>query len=227
MDNVQERINNVIQTYSAMPLSRETLRSAIVSIGTSFIGVSEVGTTNTGFWVDKFNRDIGVFGVAWCVAFVQYDYKYSSYIWNVPDILPYNTASTQNLYEWAEKNDLVFTDYTLLKPADIVVWRNGMTKLGHTGFVSKINPDNPTIVSTIEGNTNSTFSRDGGDVCEHTANILRYGEIGVTKTIERYTRGFISFDKLWDFSEIIGTIASAGFKASDKLISGVIASANQ
>ena len=224
----QKKIDAVIQKYSVMPFSKETLRNSIVEMGYAFVGVSEIGTTNTGFWVDKFNKDIGLNKVAWCVSFIQYIYKYSCSIWNMPDILPFNTGSSQGLFVWASKNKLTFTDYTLLKPADIVVWRNGAkSSLGHVGLSSKIKIDEPEIVSTTEGNTNSEFSRDGGDVCYHTANILRYGEIGIpskTNPQKRYTRGFISFDAIWDFSGIIGTFASADAVAGTGSIDGAIAS---
>lgn len=221
---VQSKIDDIIRKYSAMPFAQETLRSSIVEMGYAFLGVSEIGTTNTGFWVDKFNKDIGLFGKAWCVAYVQYIYKYSCYIWGAPDILPNNTGSSQRLYDWAEGKDLTFTDYMLLKPADIVIWRNGrLSPFGHAGMASEIDIMNPELVGTLEGNTNSKYSRDGGDVCHHTTNILRYGDIGVPRTGKRFVRGFISFDKLFDYSGVMGAVASAHAKASMGNISGAIA----
>lgn len=196
----EQKLKLVTESIKKMPLTAENFRSALVQVGRSFLGVSEIGTTNTGYWVSKFNKDLGLGAAAWCLSYVQFVYKYTSNIFGLKDVLPYNTASTQSLWGWAYKNNLTFTDYTLLKPGDIFIWRNGITRLGHTGFLSESAGE---LVSTLEGNTNSAFSRDGGDVCEHKYSVLRWGPVGVSKKTSRYLRGFVSLDKLLLFGRII------------------------
>lgn len=192
---IQQNVNEYINTFTPQPNRKESIRNAILEIGKAFVGTQEIGKTNKGYWVSRFQKDLGLNGKAWCLSYIQFIYKMSSELHKPSsDILPYNTAGTQALFNWATNRGYVFIDYGQLQTADIIVWRNGITSLGHVGFVVNVEGN---IITTNEGNTNSTFSRDGGLVTEKTFDIFRWGDIGKYKKIGRFVRGFISFDKLY------------------------------
>ena len=68
----EQKLKLVTESIKKMPLTAENFRSALVQVGRSFLGVSEIGTTNTGYWVSKFNKDLGLGAAAWCLSYVQF-----------------------------------------------------------------------------------------------------------------------------------------------------------
>jgi hypothetical protein len=192
---IQQNVNEYIKTFVPQLNQKESIRNTVLELGKVFVGTKEIGTTNKGYWVSRFQKDLGLNGKAWCLSYIQFIYRVSSELHKPSfDILPYNTAGTQVFFNWAFNRGYTFTDYGQLQPADIVVWKNGATNLGHVGFVVNAAGN---MITTNEGNTNSAFSRDGGLVTEKTFDILRWGTIGKSKNIDRFVRGFISFDKIY------------------------------
>jgi hypothetical protein len=195
---IQQKISEYIKNFVPDIDQKESIRKTILEIGDIFEGTKEIGKTNRGYWVSRFQKDLHLDGYAWCLSYIQFVYKTASELHRRNfDILPFNTAGTQRLWNWAFNRGYTFLDYKNLRPADLIIWRNGMTNFGHVEF-SVFSNDN--MVITNGGNTNSAFSRDGGLVAKKEFNILRWGEIGKQKKIDRFVRGFISFDKLYQAS---------------------------
>lgn len=193
---IQQKVDEFISNFVPQLNQKESIRQTILRLGDIFVGTREIGTTNKGYWVSRFQKDLGLDAKAWCLSYLQFIYKVASELHKSNfDILPYNTAGTQALFNWAYNRGYTFTDYAQLQPADIIIWRNGATALGHVGYAFELTGQ---MVTTNEGNTNSAFSRDGGLVVKKTFDILRWGPIGKAKKIDRYVRGFISFDKLYN-----------------------------
>ena len=68
------------------------------SVAECFIGVAEIGDSNTGFLINRWMLEIKVRPPAyWCLVAVQKWYQLVSEICGMPDLLPNNTASTQTL----------------------------------------------------------------------------------------------------------------------------------
>lgn len=179
-------------------LIREHVRGALLMTAEAFVGVREIKTTNTGHWINKFHKAIGLNpGLAWCLMFVQYVCKWTSDIWSLPDLLPFDVAGTQRLWEWAAKRGLVTTKASEFDFGDIVIWRNGMSDKGHTGILRF-----PRFIlneyETIEGNVGASW-RDGGGIEIRRQAYDQWGPIGL-KNDGRWTRGAIRFDALFDLA---------------------------
>jgi hypothetical protein len=195
---VDLKLADIKTIYFMAHFDKEMLRNAILDVSNAFLEISEIGTTNRGYWLDKFAEDLRIQkGLAWCLLFVQFAYKFSSNLWKMKDCLPYDTAATQQLWNKANANRLTYTDYSLIKPADIIIWRKGLTNFGHTGIIMSAYDK---TIETIEGNTTTTFSRDGGSVKAKTYDVLQWGPVGKSKKTSTYLRGFISFDKLFEIT---------------------------
>lgn len=190
-----ERLEAAKLFYETRTPDRAHLRGAIIATAEAFDGIREIKTTNTGHWINKFHRDIGLDpGLYWCLMYVQYVYKWACSIWDLPDILPYNVAGTQRLWDWAEREGLVGVAAEEFGYGDIVIWRNGMTSGGHTGIV--VYRDDSQY-ATMEGNVGANW-RDGGGVERRVQPYDKWGTVGVPREHDRWTRGVIKFDALFD-----------------------------
>lgn len=190
--------------YAQRPLRLDTVRAAITDVTRAFLGVRELGTSNSGYWIQKFLKSVGLGeGHPWCMAYVQWCYWFVSEIWNMSDLLPRNTGSTQGCWLWAKELDLVHSDPERVSVGDIVIWRNGLTAEGHTGIIIQVHREvGDDRITTIEGNTNAAHSRDGGQAAEHIWSVGRWGPWGdkaaapLAKAGRRYVRGVISLEAL-------------------------------
>ena len=195
-----ELLKVVKEKYSLVTYSKENITAAILDTCQAFDGITEIGKSNTGFWVNTFLKDVGLGGgYAWCLAAVQYVYKYVSVVtFGKKDLIPNNTAGTQNLAAWAEKKKLCVYRPEEVKPGDIIIWRNGIGKNRAQGHVAVIKTSDTTKYTTYEGNTSSANWRDGGAFTTKAYKWNQFGVIGQPRkdSEARYIRCVISLDKL-------------------------------
>lgn len=176
------------------------VRATIVRVALAFVGVREVGTTNSGYWVDKFLGHLGLKpGYAWCMAFVQWVLRFVATLFGMKDFLPFNHAGTKAVYDWCEKKGYVTTDLSLVEPGDQIFWQNGKGPQGHVGIVTM---RNGTLLATAEGNTSDRNWRDGGGMSKKKW-VLDPDKIGVPHATERWVRGFVRLEKLYDASRAV------------------------
>jgi hypothetical protein len=180
-----------LERYSKLTVP---VREKIVLLAYCFLGIREYKSTNTGYWIDKFSKELGMSKIPWCMAYVQYVIKRA----HVPDILPYNSPSTQAVADWAESNEATVQaqDFGL---GDIVIWRNGKnSRQGHTGIITEIvNRDDGLYIETIEGNTSDANYRDGG-YCVAKSWKFGNGKNGMKPLNTRYIRCVIGVNKLME-----------------------------
>jgi len=142
------------------------LAQRIVELAKKEVGVQEVGNTNCGPRVNEYKAATWLDPVhswPWCAAFIDWlvmtamEESGKKYTFNRPQ-----TAGAWDLQNWSMKQD-GSTD-TKLNPqakdigeGDIVIFN-----FSHVGLA--IGSPVKGIVSTIEGNTDGSGSRDGGGV---------------------------------------------------------------
>lgn len=162
----------------------------------SLIGIREL-KPNRGHVIDEIQRQLGFNGVAYCVLFCLYCYKEACEKNNL-DFPFLITASSQSLFEWANKKELIYTDPSLLKPGDIAIWRKFKLWQGHAGLIESHlirNTNGGYSFHTIEGNTsNSNYGnqRDGDGIYRR----IRYVNKIDFSVDGFYLRGFIDVKKL-------------------------------
>ena len=193
---VHDELERLDLFYGSRPFDEPHFRGAVSSYAEAFLGVREIGTTNAGYWIDRFLKDVGLNpGFAWCLALVQFVVKRASMILGQTDLIPLDTAGTQKFAGWIEENFIDVTDVAQLSPGDIPVWRNGKgSGLGHTGIITRVDKENK-IIYTVEGNTSKANYRDGGWVAEKTYTFDEFSEIGIAKS-GRYLRTVLSLELL-------------------------------
>ena len=197
---IQTTLDLIRDRFAKMPATIENVRAAIVAVEYALIGVAEIGKSNCGYWVDIFQKSIGMHGAPWCLAMQQYVFKYVASFWLFPDLLPFDTASTQALWRWADQQDLTVSTFDALYSCDLVIWRDGSRDLGHVGCaVTDPNYEQRNTITLIEGNTSTADWRDGGHVAEK---VYTEGELnmGISRPDKRWCRGAIRFDKLYDMA---------------------------
>jgi hypothetical protein len=194
-EKVLERLNEIVAKYQPLEPTRDVVRQAIIDTASAFEGIQEIGTSNTGYWINIFHQVLGLQpGYPWCMMYVQYVYWFVSQIWRNRDILPYNRAGVRVMWNWAKREEFVETQPASAKFADILILLDGNEPTGHTEILTAIDD---VVMCTIGGNTNDATSRDGGRVARHTMPIKKYGPWGEPRTAKRWVAGVISFDKLY------------------------------
>lgn len=212
MTDADKRAEQVLseqsKLYQNQPPTLENARRAVLSILTAFLGVREIGTSNSGYWVDRFHRALGLLpGKPWCMMLIQYVYKLASDWLGIPDIMPNNTAGTLNFGKWAKAKAYTITSFAMIRPCDCLVWHDGTgSPYGHIGAVVSVEVTAPGVyrIETIEGNTSQGKKsdkdyRDGGTIAEK---IYVYSDKDIGKeSSKRYLYAVVSFDKL--FAEVV------------------------
>lgn len=203
-----QKIESLEAFYRGRSADRKHLRGAVVSLLTAFEGVREIGTSNKGYWVDRFHKDVGLApGQPWCVMLPQYAFRVAAGWLGLPDPLPYNTASTQSLAAHAEQNGLCRGNIAEISFADLLIWRNGRSWQGHVGTAIEPSEETETglfLVKTFEGNTSAKDYRDGG-IAARKQYHYREADLGKARSRGRYLRCVVSFDALMDkyvFTEV-------------------------
>jgi len=126
-----------------------------------YVGTTEKTGHNDGPVVEKFLATVGRHkGDSWCAAFVSYCLTAGKVI--SPSVRS-GLALSFKLKQSIKANDVLIGKYKIL-PGTIVVWREGNTIHGHTGFVESWNRQSG---KTIEGNTspNDKGSQSNGGGC--------------------------------------------------------------
>ena len=140
------------------------LAQKIVKIAKAEVGVEEIGSTNRGPRVDEYKATTWLPATKawpWCAAFVCWVVKTAmgdgKYTFKRP-----RTAGAWDFENWSRMQD---KSTSTKKPAgndikagDIVVF-----KFSHIGFAVS-EPDCDGYIKTVEGNTDSAGSREGGGV---------------------------------------------------------------
>jgi len=168
--------------------------SAAIQNAGDLVGTKEVGN-NRGIIIDKIEKEFGLIGQAYCVMFILYCYIQAVKQYSQELLLP-KTASSQTLFEYAQKQNLTYQDPTLLKPGDIAIYRKFKLWEGHAALVvSNYLPEDKTFL-TIEGNTsNSNYGSqsDGDGIYKRVRSCRKINfEVG-----SFYLRGFIDMGKLY------------------------------
>lgn len=178
----------------------QLVRATIVRVARAFVGVREIGKTNSGYWIDKFLGHLGLKpGLAWCMAALQFVLVFVSRLFGLKDLLPFNHAGTKAVYDWADKKGHTTTTLAEVEPGDLIFWQNGQGPQGHVGLVVK---HNGTLVETVEGNTSDGNWRDGGGMSEKRY-VIDPEKIGVPQRDGRWLRGFVRLEKLYDASSAV------------------------
>lgn len=172
--------------------------TVVVGIAMCYVGISEIGTTNTGYLVNIWHEELGLNpGLPWCVIAAQHVYRKASDVFGMPDLLPYDTPSTQGLADKCEKNGLFTIDVSKATPGSSIIFRDGKHFRGHQEILVRTTP---VVYDSVGGNTNSEYSRDGGDFGFHRDRGWGvYGPVGTMRSTERrWTRGIIPLPALYD-----------------------------
>lgn len=139
----------------------------MIKIARNEIGVSEVPPgSNRGPVVEEYLNGVGLGpGNAWCAAFVYWCYDQASAKLNRENPLVRTAGCMEH---WRNtrgvkiKSADAINNPSLIKPGAIFIINSGGGK-GHTGIVTGIRAG---YIQTIEGNTNTHHSTEGGSVCE-------------------------------------------------------------
>lgn len=184
-----------LKEASVIPGSVDALHARLVSVLTKYIlmearsyeGVLEEGN-NAGEMVEKFQQSTKSGKAPWCVSFLVYviNDKIAKPL-GFSDILP-RTASSQALYAYAKKYDLLTKTP---KPGDIAIWRNGNTWTGHVGLILDVLDK---TLLTIEGNTGpqKAVEREGDGVYIKNRSWAKLGEWHA----KLWLRGILDMEKL-------------------------------
>jgi hypothetical protein len=133
---------------------------AMLRVAASQIGVREQRTNRT-----KYGRWYGMNGQAWCAIFVSWVGAHAGV--SLPPINSFRGFSgVVSARSFARKNNLL-TKTPRAGSVFLIIGRNGK---GHTGLVESVNWARRTI-TTIEGNTNASGSRNGDGVYRRTRKI--------------------------------------------------------
>lgn len=137
------------------------MAETIIKVAESELGVQEIPRcSNGGLDVEKYLKSVGLGkGNPWCMAFVYWVVKesFAKHALATPLV---KTGGV--LRQWNE----VPKRYKFVKdpqPGDIFIMDFG-GGFGHTGFVTSVANGR---IQTIEGNSNSTGSREGQEVCRN------------------------------------------------------------
>jgi len=125
--------------------------------------ISQIGQTekplgsNWGVPVKDYLKSVAInFPASWCMAFVYWCFENSLIEGEHNPLI--KTGGVMNAWNSTDKLHKVIGN---AQPGDIFIMDFGKG-LGHTGIVESVNGAS---VSTIEGNTNDTGSREGIEVC--------------------------------------------------------------
>lgn len=152
-----------------------TIASAIVPIAIAEIGVHEDGHTNTGKRVNEYKAATWLppeESWAWCAAFVDWCVMKAIDVAGIKNTITFTrprTAGAWDLERWSLAQDS--STWTLkpvhqdIEPGDIIIYR-----FHHCGIAVSV-PSPHQIVQVVEGNTNTSGSRDGGEVARQSRHI--------------------------------------------------------
>lgn len=195
----EQRVERMRRFYAPLSPSVANVRQAIVDMAASFAYVAEIGTTNTGYWVNKFLKDCKLGGGhPWCMAYAQWPILYVSQMWSKPDLLPYDSASTMSVYNYAEKLGCTAATLAEIMIGDLIFWADGTSGKGHVGIIVAVRMDHvgQLTIAVAEGNTSAASWRDGGLVA--VKSYVLTAKSFTKSTSARYVRGIVRIDNLME-----------------------------
>lgn len=207
IQGIEEKARQTLDLIAAsvlegQELTPEFVGDAVTRYAHAWLGLSEIGRTNRNEAIDRWNREIHLNPeneYAWCVIFIQHVYLAVSQACGKPDLVPKDTAGSQALATWAEHNGLATIVPAHAQKGSIIVFRDGSSPYGHAEIITAVNGQR---YFSVGGNTNSEFSRDGGDVGEHKDVAWgRFGPVGSRRGAKkRWTRCIIPIGGLMRYS---------------------------
>lgn len=150
--------------------------SRIVEIAKSFVGILEI-KPNKGFGNKEFEKlmqGVGFYiGAPWCAFFTKLVYKlaYADHKGMTAVVRTCGSGNAQQTLKNFEANG-TFAIGETPKVGAIVIWQNGNSTSGHAGIVIAVDEAANTM-TTIEGNTNASGSREGDRVAQKLRTITR------------------------------------------------------
>lgn len=153
-----------------------TRAERIVLEAKKWVGVIEK-PNNKGFWNLNFQKlmiSVGFYpGAAWCAFFTKLVYT-AVYRDNKALKAVINSCNTGGALDTLRRHEHngTFSVGEVPKVGAIVVYRYGRTTRGHHGVVIKVDFKN-NVMTTIDGNTNASGSREGDRVAEKLRTITR------------------------------------------------------
>lgn len=191
----EQGLQELHERYSAKAYPElDEVRRAVIDTAYVFVGVREIGDTNSGYWINRFLKRTGLGeGYPWCMAFVQFVISEACAMHGIPDLLKYDSASTRNVWEHYEKQHATVHALLSARPGDVFIQSSGKSWRGHTGIVIGIAED---TVCTIEGNTGGKSWRDGGGVEMKIQNVSKF-RVDKPRDHGAWTRGYIDLSVLW------------------------------
>ena len=171
-----------IATVPLIETTKKGLITRALEIAATQIGVREIGGPNCGPEVEKYLASVGLpKGNSWCMSFVYWCFQEAASELGVKNPLV-KTGGVLKGWNDATCTKILAADAinnpSLVKPGQIFIIDHG-GGLGHTGMVKSVNGG---FLTTIEGNTNNTQSREGLGVFELT-----------TRKIKNINKGFLQY----------------------------------
>ncbi len=153
------------------------LAGAVLEVAESQVGIRETGGSNRGKEVETYLASVGLLpGKAYCAAFVYWCFAEGSMRLGIknPAVKTGKVISHWLLAPIATKITAEATrdNLMLIRPGSLFLIDHGNDR-GHMGFVTSLKQ---TGLSTIEGNTDASGSREGQGVYARTR---RFGEINL------------------------------------------------
>ncbi len=153
------------------------LLSRVLEIASSQVGVRETGGPNRGPQVEAYLASVGLPpGKAYCAAFAYWCFAEAAVKLETknPAVKTGKVLTHWRMAPIAAKISIEMArdDISLVRPGALFLIDHGNDR-GHTGFIAGISPAG---LSTIEGNTDASGSREGQGVY---ARARRFGEINL------------------------------------------------
>lgn len=146
----------------------------IIQIAQRYLGIKEK-PGNTGWPNAEFEakmKKAGWYNTApWCAFFTKLVWleAYADHPGMKQTVNIWFNGSARQTLENAKKNG-TFATGDVPKPGAIVIWLNGKGPAGHAGIVVSVNGN---TMTTIEGNTNASGSREGDQVAQKLRTVTR------------------------------------------------------
>lgn len=211
---IEERFSSIL-SYSERIKSPEYTRvnekgfvlNLIFDILNILDPVEEIGTSNTGFFVNIFQKYAGLGikgGYSWCLALMQYVIAIVCEKCGIMDLLPYDTGGTRKLWNICKQKELTVYHPSDCSVGDLLIMAHNSTE-GHVWIIKGISEANQNthaerIFTLVSGNTMETDNvskmREGGQiaVAEMKASKYPWGE---KAKVYPCILGAVSFDNLF------------------------------
>lgn len=157
------KMHEALTLPAETPYDPRRLNDAIISYGNNFLRAQarEVGGENRGPWVRLFMDGNEGTEWAWCAGFATFVVGMAARATGLPKSPVLRSFGCVALGQWATANGLFIPGGKKpvgLKAGDLFLCRSTKRPWVHIGIVSKVGSD---YITTIEGNSNETGSREG------------------------------------------------------------------